>query len=448
MKFKSITRMLTALLVPMSIALWMPQAQAIPAFALQTGMPCNACHYQHFPVLNSFGRAFKEGGFTMIGSQGKVEGDLGLSIPVVLNGSIVVHSTYQKTNGPDGGTTATGKGTNNGQLNILSGSGIFFGGRVSENIGFESEVTIYPAPDTGVLNYKMPIIYDADSAKIGVVPFSTKVYGPSFGLEVMNTSAVHLFNQDDMPAISAQQYINTGTVAQGVSLVASNNMGSVSFAKWMPDQLSSSGSPSSNYFRIAATPGNLIPGFDFGVGAQFWSGTSASTNTTEAGGFLSNPVGGTSPVAGVYETKASAVDAQLMGEVGGMPLTVVVSYATAPSSGAPTGVIGGFQGNLYNPGTETRKSFNMGAELGVIPQKMSLQAGLRRASSGFALGTISNASDNALLFGATYALSLNIRMDLTYSKYSGDMYSAASATAQGAGYTGDRMTQLVLVGAF
>ncbi len=449
-----------------SAAFWAPQAQAIPAFARQMGMPCDACHYQHFPVLNSFGRAFKEGGFTMIGSEEKVEGDLGLSIPVVLNAAIEAYSGYTKTNGPSS-ATATTKGTNDGQFSALSSSSVFFGGRVGEHIGFEAELNMYPTP-AGLLNYKLPIVFDAGSAKVGGVIYSTSVYGPSFGLEVMNTgaNAVHLFNQFNMPVISAQQYLNTGTPAQGIDLIASNDMGFAVLGKWMPDTQPGSGSPTSNYLRIAATPANLIPGFDFGVGVQFYSGTAASTrnfpgivggncnNTFIGNPFIppSSPTPGSppvlgAPVNGVFDTKSSGIDAQLMGDVSGLPLTLIASYATAPSSGAPTGIIDEFQGNLFNPGTATRSSFNMGAELSVVP-RVTLQAGLRRANSGFAIGSISNATDNAFLVGATYKLSLNVRADLTYAKYSGDMYGAASQAAQVGSYMGDSMTTLYLIAAF
>lgn len=457
-------KILLSTLALLSVTLWTPLAQAIPAFARQTGMPCDACHYQHFPVLNSFGRAFKEGGFTMIGSQDTVKGDLGFSIPVVLNAAIEAYSGYVKTNGPST-ATATTKNTNDGQFNAISSSSVFFGGRAGEHVGFEAELNIYPTP-AGLLNYKLPIVFDAGSAKVGGVIYSTAVYGPSFGLEVMNTGAngVHLFNQFDMPVISAQQYLNTGLPAQGVDLIASNDMGFAVLGKWLPDQASSSGSPSSNYLRLAATPANLIPSFDFGVGVQFWSGTSASSGnapgtvgsgggacpaTPGAGAFIGNPLGGTQPDCGVFDTKASAIDAQLLGDVSGLPLTLIASYARAPSSGAPSGDLSGngFQGNIFNPGTATRESFNMGAELSVTP-RVTLQAGLRRANSGFAIGSISNATDNALLIGATYKISLNVRTDLTFSKYSGDMYSAASQAAQLGTYMGDSMTTLYLIAAF
>lgn len=68
-------------------------ASAVPSFARQTGHACSTCHFNGFPTLNSFGRAFKAGGFTDIGSQGKIE-DEGLSIPDTLNVSLVTKFRY------------------------------------------------------------------------------------------------------------------------------------------------------------------------------------------------------------------------------------------------------------------------------------------------------------------------------------------------------------------
>lgn len=51
-----------------AVLVYLPgEAEAVPAFARQTGMACNSCHFQHFPTLNAFGRAFKAGGYTMGG---------------------------------------------------------------------------------------------------------------------------------------------------------------------------------------------------------------------------------------------------------------------------------------------------------------------------------------------------------------------------------------------
>lgn len=52
-------------------------------------MECTACHFQSYPALNQFGRAFKAGGYTMIGAQLKIEGTDGLSLPATLNAGVV-----------------------------------------------------------------------------------------------------------------------------------------------------------------------------------------------------------------------------------------------------------------------------------------------------------------------------------------------------------------------
>ncbi|HEY5138033.1 MAG TPA: hypothetical protein VIJ25_01760, partial [Methylococcales bacterium] len=103
---------------------------------------------------------------------------------------------------------------------------------------------------------------------------------------------------------------------------------------------------------------------------------------------------------------------------------------------------------------DTRKSFNIGAELGVIPNKATIQLGIRRARSGQeqfdATGTPiagTNASDNALMLGATYSLALNVRAEITFSKYSGDAYgegAKAAAAAAAVPYAGDKLTTVNL----
>ena len=443
---KKITLSLAGMLAAIAFA---PEASAIPAFARQVGMACSACHYQHFPVLNSFGRAFKQGGYTMVGAQEKIEGE-GISLPSSLNAALVGYMQYQKTNGPTTGSTPTTKTTNDGLGQIPQQVSLFFGGRAGEHIGFETEINVSGAgvdtgatTGTGIIRLKVPFVYDVGSVKAGIIPFSTSGLGVADSFEVLNTGAVgvHAFNQSDMSAISAQQYIGTGTAASGMAFVASNDQFFVNFAKWAPNVGSgSSGSSSSNYLRAAWTPGGLVPGFDSAVGVQLWSGTSATDSTAATFDINGVPTAGT--LGGMVDTKASAIDAQLMGDVGGMPLLVVASWAKAPVASAGANV------NLFNGGTADRKSFNFGAELGVIPNKATVQFGIRRASSGQAVGTISNATDNAILLGGTYNVALNARLELTYSKYGGDLYNAASAAAQGAKYMGDTLTTLDLAFGF
>lgn len=418
----------------LSAAIWAPQAQAIPAFARQVGMPCSACHYQHFPTLNSFGRAFKEGGFTMVGAEKTIDGD-GLSIPATLNLAFVTNMQYTKTNGVPTNTNQVTKDSNNGQFSMTQYS-LFMGGRVGTNIGFEGEVGLNGT--AGLASVKMPFAQDWGSFKTLEVPFTTDGLGAAQGFEILSTGAsnVHLFNQQDLTAVSAQQYIGTATSAHGVALVAANDYGFVNFTKFGLDGIignggdptagKGAGSPTADYLR-AAWLGD-VGGFDTGIGFQSWSGHSAAAGAND--GY------GNTLTAGVYSTKATSIDAQMMGDLGSMPLTLIASYANAPASTAT-------DTNAYNSSTTSaRKSFNIAAELGVLP-KTTLQLGLRNAKSGISNGVSTDASDNAVMFGATYSIALNVRAEFTYSKYSGDLYSSSAANTALPG-TGDQMTEVNL----
>ena len=448
MRFIKTTFALTGVMAAMTFA---PEASAIPAFARQVGMACSACHYQHFPALNSFGRSFKQSGYTMVGAQDKIEGD-GVSLPVVLNAALVSQIAYTKTNGPVPTITVVqGKKTSNdGQTQIPAADSLFLGGRGGEHLGFEAEIQLGSAgtatATTGLIRLKAPVVGEVGGLKVGLVPFSTNGLGVADSFEVLNTGAVavHAFNQADMPAISAQQYVNTGQPAHGVALVVSNEDFFMNASKWGASQGDgTAGAPTSNYLRAAWTSVPVIPGFDTAIGFQSWSGASSTTTNgayVTGGGTAWSPILQNNGIAyngaitaGSYSTNAGAIDAQTMGDVGGMPLLVIASYAKAPKSPYTNGVATD-RTNLFNQGTFDRTSFNLGAELGVVPGKATLQVGYRRGQSGIDAATVGgaagkNATDNAFLLGATYSIALNARVNLTYSKYSGDLYGAGAANA-------------------
>src|SRR3989337_1389943 len=122
-----------------SVSLWVvPEANAVPGFARQTGLACSTCHFQHFPALNAFGRAFKAGGYTQVGGQSLIEGE-DLSIPATLNASLITKIRYQMTNGSDASSTTTtneGKiGKNKGELQFPDEAALLIGGRAGGHIG-------------------------------------------------------------------------------------------------------------------------------------------------------------------------------------------------------------------------------------------------------------------------------------------------------------------------
>lgn len=444
----------------MAAATFAPQASALPLFARQTGMACNACHFQHFPMLNSFGRSFKASAYTLIGAEGKVEGD-NLSIPDTLNAAILTTAGYTKTNAEGSPPNANGlKNDGNGSIFVPGTNGefsLFVGGRVSENSGALAEIGAVGA--AGLASAKVPVLYDlGNGMRAGVVLFTTDGQGASYGFEYLNTgaNAVHtmLFDAGDSNGsigsiLSAQQFIGTGQAATGAAFVVNGSMGFINITKFhgagpidlrstaqatgtagpgFPAGNDTTTTPTSTYLRAAYTFD--MAGWDAGAGVQSWQGQSFNIG------------------AGQVLTKATAVDFQMQGTAGDMPLGIYATYARAPASANFTGaaLVGGYY-NLFNTGDQTRSAITVSAELGVIPEKATVGAGIRLGKSGmstaFVTGagsTSDNLTDNGILVDATYKLAQNQILGLYYTKQSGGFQSAIPVNNGGgvlntAGYT-------------
>jgi hypothetical protein len=423
------------------------EVSALPLFARQTGMVCSGCHFQHFPMLNGFGRAFKSAGFTMMGAQGKVEGE-GLAIPNTLNMAVLATAGYEKTNQTAG--IGPQKTTGDGAIYVPGTGGelsVFFGGRVSENAGFLAEVgTGGSVSGTAISgahsSAKLPILFETAVPNLkmtegmfaGFVPFTTDDHGASYGFEVLNTGAnvVHQMSTSGLngahgAALSAQQFIGTDGSATGVAFVASSPMFFINLTKY--DQTGiANGSLAvlgSTYVRIAGMFD--LSGWDAGVGIQSWSGNSSAY------------------AAGTYvytDTKARAIDGQLQGRVGDTPVGFYASYATAPAGTNtynmdPAKAVAGsavFTG-IY--GTLTKSAFNISAEVGVVPDKVTLGVAVRYGKSGVAVtgAPSSNTTDNSITLIATYKLTQNMMASFLLTNASGGYWDAAHQSALGSGTT-------------
>lgn len=419
----------------LAVAAFAPEASALPVFARQTGMACSACHFQHFPLLNAFGRSFKAGAFTMMGAQTKVEEEGSLSIPSTLNMAVLASFGYGKTN-QTADTTGLTKNPGNGvwggigagAAGGLNEASLFFGGRVSEFSGFLSELGLGGA--SAVLgSTKLPVLFNVADTRVGFVPFATDAQGASYGMETLNTgaNAVHMmsntvgFNNEFANAMSAQQYIGTAGNAVGMAFVATNDMGFINLTKYQSTGISAGvpASLGSTYARLAGTFD--LAGWDAGAGIQSWSGSSAFTAPAVAATAL---VGATAANAGtMQQTKATAIDGQMQGELGGMPVGFYASYARAPASAATAAP------NTYNGGTLTRSSFNIDAELGVLPGVATIGAAIRQGKSGVADVNGGNLTDNAIMLTATYKLQQNMLARLSYVSQTGGFWSATAAGA-------------------
>jgi hypothetical protein len=395
---------------------YVPDAMAVPAFARQTGMACTACHFQHFPALNAFGATFKMNGYTMIGAEGKIEGE-NLSIPDTLNASLITKLRFQKTNG------TTKAGTDKGEFQIPDEGALLIGGRAGEHIGFLLEVQLADNTKSAFASFKAPIVYNFGGVALSAIPFTTDEGGASYGFELLNTGATRMQRVlEDRKGTSAQQYIGTATAAKGIAFVAANSMGFLNATLWAPE-VPAGGSMDtslnlSQYLRVAATP--QLGGWGIGVGGQYWGGK------TEFGDSAAIP-------AQVVNTKAWAVDAQAQGQAGPMPLGLYAAYGNAAANDPGSLETNGFG----NTSSNSKTAWSLLAELGVLPDKASVALGYRSGNNGAA----TNSNDNAAVLGASYLMTQNVQFQLNHTLYSGDAYSPKPAG-------GDQLTTFMLFAAF
>lgn len=375
--------------------------RAIPAYARQTGLACSACHTQHFPALNAMGRRFKLEGFTLMGSQPKVEGER-LSLPASLNASLYMKLRAQKTNGDDPANVRT---TNSWELQFPDEFVLFLGGRVSENIGFLLEGQLPEGGAAVLASLKVPFSYEIGKVRASVVPFTTDGLGASFGFELLNTGAVRNMRfMEHRNDFSAQQYVGTSSAASGAAFVLGNQHFFANFSRWSPVHLATSEGlanpmPSANYARVAVTP--AVGNWDLGLGAQAWFGTAKVDDGS-----------GNATVEDI-DTKAWAVDGQAQGVVGKLPLGVYLSYARSAAADV------GDNPNLFNGRPRDRSAFAVAGELGVLPEVGTVLLAYRNGDNGSA----TNHQDRSVTVGGTYKLHQNVQFQLNWSFRSGDAYT-------------------------
>lgn len=374
----------------LAAATFAPEASAVPAFARQTGMACSACHAQHFPVLNGFGRAFKAAGFTMMGSQEKVEGE-GISIPATLNFGILIKARYQKTNGATAPGELSGETTNSGQWQIPDEYSMFWGGRVADTGTIKiGSMTEFDAGGGATLGLRIPVVVDLDSVKLSVIPFATDALGPFYGYTESSTGVARGIRwAEHRKEISAHQYVGMGAgAASGIAFVAHSDMGYINVSRWSPNLFYAAGSSgiqmSSTAVTIAATP--TVADFAVVAGVQMLTGDSYVDGLGTLG------LGGT---FGQVSTKATGFDVQAHGEVAGMEAGFYGAYAKGDAAG--------FYG--------AKKAATIGADFTVIPHTLSLGAAYRNAKNA-------GVNDNAYTLTAVYDLVQNVALHANFTKYS------------------------------
>lgn len=390
----------------MAATAFAPQAAAVPAFARQTGMACTACHTQHFPILSSFGRAFKADGFTMMGAQGKIEGEH-LSIPDTLNAGILLKAQYRKTNGAkkvyvnSAGDTIS---TNDGKWMVPDEFGLFFGGRLADTGTLKVGTMIEHNMDD-LVGFRIPVVTDVGGVKLSVIPFLTDSLGPFYGYTESSTGLNRAVRWNEHHAdISAHRFVGMATgAASGLTFTAKADMGYVTLTRWAPAFPMADQSLSLNMLHVGLTPS--IGDWDTVITGEVISGTTKSADPITTFDFVDGD-----------EYKATGLTAQSHGEIGGLPTGLYATYANAPKSTATKDNAY----NKWNPAVgainEDKKAFTIGADVSVMPNALHVGAAYRNGKSA-------GLTDNALSLMATYDIAQNMALQVTHSRYTGSKYN-------------------------
>ncbi|MBT3045963.1 MAG: hypothetical protein AB2728_03480 [Candidatus Thiodiazotropha sp.] len=377
------------------------QASAVPAFARQTGMPCTACHFQHFPALNSFGRSFRSGGYTLTGGQGMIEGD-DISLPLMLNASVITKLRYVKSNGN------TNTGSDYGVIEWPDEAALLVGGKLAKDAGFLMELGLTDA--NSFLSTKVHFnLGKAGNTQFSAIPFSTDGLGSAYGFELLNTGAQRSQRPiEERRGFSAAQALGLGSgEATGIALVASSHNFFINYTPWVPgwEEHNVEVKPSglAHYLRAAYMP--FIGSWDSGFGFQLWSGDAE----------VADGAGGERVIA----TDGWVIDGQLQGNLGSLPLGLYASYGSCSADESH------FLIGCTN--SDDGEAFGILAQLGVLPNKANIFAAYRSLDDG----SDEDSEFNATTIGANYLFSQNIRFELYYVKESGDGVDARSDERDG-----------------
>jgi hypothetical protein len=354
---------------------------AIPAFARQTGNSCWGCHFQYFPKLNAYGRAFKLGGFTDAAVD-LIE-DANLSIPANLPVSFVSKVRYELTSTPD--TTGDEIGTDRGEWQVPDEAVIYFGGRAGENAGYAIEW----GGAWGNAKVVFPILKGDITA--GVYVYTTDAIG---------AQAMEIFNVAGSRAIRAfearkETYPNQGFGLDGpataLGLYVGGDLFFVNAALWGPLWGAEGGIDSAfdlmYYARVAVTP--TFGDWSLMVGAHIYGGTAT----------VASAVGSDTLVD--VEADAMIVDAQVQGDLGnGMTLEIQAQYAKTGTE------------DKY-PGRAEADGMMVGAIFGITPQ-IGVKAAYRVNNEGDLDGT-------SVGGGVYYNVYQNVTLSLEYFALDGDL---------------------------
>ncbi len=357
------------------------EASAVPSFARQTQQPCFACHFQHIPKLNSFGRAFKLSGFTDT-AQETIE-----NMIVPSNVSIVTKFRYKKYDARVSTSPETDEFR--GLWEFPNEMAAWFAGRISEHWGGAIE---FPGP---AVSGKFVYTNTLNKLNVGTSLFFTDALGPFFGIEPFNTGVVrnHRSFENRVRTSAAQQTGVGSEEATGVSFFANNDLFYASVGLWTPQSASADKVLDTNFdtsllYRAAFTP--TINNWDLMIGL-FGTAGDSKCDCNDDGAIET------------YDTQAIGADFQAQGAMGDTSVEINGNFVFDTGNTA---------NSIY---TADANGYGANIELGFLGDVVGAQFGI--------LGTdnaVASMDETAFSIGGWWNMSQNVSVQPGFTWISGN----------------------------
>jgi hypothetical protein len=275
------------LLAPLLVVLAAPAAQAVPSFARQTGMACEACHTV-WPELTHFGRVFKANGYILDnlkqvrGVTAQKEEMLSLASLPPLSLMAQVSFTQVAKAQPDSSGTGDAQ---NGTVAFPQQVSLFYAGKIAPHVGAFLQLT-----------------YGNDSGTIGID--NTDIRFTDLRVLPGDQSLIYGISVNNNPTV---QDLWNSTPAFGFPYAASNSAPGASFATQIDGSRGQDGAGLTAYVFW-----NESLYAEVGLYRSAKQGTAGPLDSTTAGGV----VDGTAPywrVAYEYNWGRHSIEAGLYG---------------------------------------------------------------------------------------------------------------------------------------
>ncbi len=381
-------------------------ASALPGFSRQTGKSCMACHTQNIEKLSNYGRHFALSGYTIYDTENEtqepIEGsEVALGIPAVLNASAVLKARYIKSTDV------------RGELQVLEGSGLYFGGRFAENAGGILSLNGDASANHDVVfGGKAVLSYPTLDGYSGISLYSTQVNGLFWGMENYNTGLNAALRQfENSYATNAAQATGVAnSAATGLQLYYGDERFFATAGASIPAQNSEgidAGSSIMEFGRIAYN--QPLEDWNFMLGGYGFSGNVKASNLSLDGKLITS----NATIVNVYK-ESYGLDFEMTGNIFNMTTMTTLNIVMKNIVDVvPTGF-------LTNPDLQTSDNKAKSLEFQINPivplgVKIAYLDYTNNDNKTLARGFIKDYDYRVYSAGLNYLLRQNISVGIEYS---------------------------------